>query len=235
MQDQKKTKAQLIAELQELRQRVAELKNIEADYRETTQSLQETEENLRVVLESVPDFIATVTPNHKLKHINRTVPELTMDQVIGSNFYDYMPPEAQAVARTCIERVFTTGQADSYESIGLGQAGQMVWYECRVAPIKQEGRVVAATIVATDVSKYKEMEQALRQSHHELERRVEERTADLAKTNAALQAEIDKHQQTENALLYGCREQPMRKRHACYQTTTILSTIMTSSGVLMQI
>ena len=200
MQDQKKTKAQLIAEVQELRQRVADLEDVEANYRKTAQSLRETEEKFRVVLESVPDFIATITPDHRILHINRTVPELRLDQVIGSNFYDYIPLEAQTAARTCIERVFMTGQTDSYDSIGLGPAGEMAWYECRVGPIKQDDRVVAVTIVATDISKYKLLEQVLYQSQAELERRVAKRTADLSTMNAMLQAEITKRQQIENAL-----------------------------------
>jgi signal transduction histidine kinase/ActR/RegA family two-component response regulator len=42
--------------------------------------------------------------------------------------------------------------------------------------------------------------EALRQAHEELERRVEERTADLVKANADLMREIQEHKQTEEAL-----------------------------------
>ena len=42
--------------------------------------------------------------------------------------------------------------------------------------------------------------EALRQAHEELERRVEERTADLVKANAELMREIEEHKRTEEAL-----------------------------------
>jgi len=42
--------------------------------------------------------------------------------------------------------------------------------------------------------------EALRQAHEELEKRVEERTADLVKANAELMREIEEHKRTEEAL-----------------------------------
>jgi signal transduction histidine kinase len=49
-------------------------------------------------------------------------------------------------------------------------------------------------------SKREQVEEELRQAHHELERRVEERTAELRKTNEDLAREIKEHRQAEEEL-----------------------------------
>jgi len=54
--------------------------------------------------------------------------------------------------------------------------------------------------VHVDVTERKEAEDALRQSRDELERRVQERTAELTGANAALRAEIIERKQADAAL-----------------------------------
>jgi len=55
--------------------------------------------------------------------------------------------------------------------------------------------------VYSDETKRRQAEESLKQAHDELERRVQKRTAELAKINEQLKQEIEMHQQTEAALL----------------------------------
>jgi len=54
--------------------------------------------------------------------------------------------------------------------------------------------------IDVDLSERKRTEEALRKAHNELERRVEERTAELAKVNDTLRREIEERKRAEDAL-----------------------------------
>jgi PAS domain S-box-containing protein len=67
-------------------------------------------------------------------------------------------------------------------------------------PLRDDsGAIVGAVNMLVDTTKRRQTEEALREAHDELGRRVEERTAELAKVNEALKAEIKAHEQTEAA------------------------------------
>ena len=62
MKDEEKTQAQLVGELSELRQRVAELTGPEAERNGMTQSLEEEAIRRRILFEESPDGILTIDP-----------------------------------------------------------------------------------------------------------------------------------------------------------------------------
>jgi PAS domain S-box-containing protein len=64
----------------------------------------------------------------------------------------------------------------------------------------QQGHLMGVTATLTDVTGRKLAEDALKEAHKELERRVEERTAELAQANALLRQEIEERKRAEEAL-----------------------------------
>jgi PAS domain S-box-containing protein len=86
-------------------------------------------------------------------------------------------------------------------------AGATLPAELTVATIRAPQGVVGLRWLLRDISLRKQAEEALKQAHSTLERRVEERTAELQRMNAQLQVEIverqratDKAQRAEQAL-----------------------------------
>ncbi len=144
----------LLEELAVLRRRVADLER--------------HEDFLRAVVENAPEFVSTIEPDGTMVSINRIVPGLGLDDVAGTSVFDYIEPEYHASVRACFERVLRTGEPDAYEIRGLAAHRAVAHYHTRVAPVKRGGRVVALTLLATDVTRLKHADLALHASEEKL-------------------------------------------------------------------
>jgi PAS domain S-box-containing protein len=79
--------------------------------------------------------------------------------------------------------------------------GETRWIRERAQiELDADGRAVRAIGVAHDITERKRAEEALRRANDELERRVEERTAELSRANARLTREIADRERAEEAL-----------------------------------
>lgn len=79
--------------------------------------------------------------------------------------------------------------------------GQVKWLRAAASPHAQPDGSVLFDGVLLDITDRKEAEQRLQEAHDLLERRVAERTAELAQANEALQTEITDRKQAERWLL----------------------------------
>ncbi|MHC4555987.1 MAG: PAS domain S-box protein [Planctomycetota bacterium] len=158
MRDVRKNKVELIGELKTLRKRVSELEKAK-------ETLQESGEKWRSLAETTPSFILTVSHDGTIQFVNRPTGGLTREQSIGTKVYEYVEPGQCEVMRRSIEKVFQTGKPDSYEILGLGPDGQnSAWYKTNLGPIVHDGKVVAVTMVSTDITERKKAEGSLRES-----------------------------------------------------------------------
>ncbi len=131
------------------------------------EALSESEEKWRSLAENAPDFIIMVNREGAIQFINRTVLGFSRDDVIGTNVLDYVDPEHRKATRSSLEQVFKSGEPSSQE-VRLVEEMDSVWYRSRIGPVRHDGQVVAATIVAADITDRKQMEEALRESEERL-------------------------------------------------------------------
>jgi PAS domain S-box-containing protein len=91
------------------------------------------------------------------------------------------------------------GTPQTFDWLEKTKADRYIWKEVNVRRVTVAGtdRLLAT---ARDVTERKAAEQAVRRAQNELERRVIERTAELAKANRALQAEVAERKRAEEAL-----------------------------------
>jgi two-component system, cell cycle sensor histidine kinase and response regulator CckA len=121
------------------------------------------------LVESVPDFVVRITPEGVFEYVNRLAAGLTREQVLGRSIFDFTEPENHAVMRAALQQVLATGEPASYETTGTGAHGPSTPYFSRLAPIVEDGRVVALTQVATDIFELKEAARRLAAHRHRLE------------------------------------------------------------------
>ena len=69
-----------------------------------------------------------------------------------------------------------------------------------ITPIQDESRSYGIVGVNVDITERKRAEEALKSAHDELERRVEQRTAELTKVNEQLKREVEDRKRAEEAL-----------------------------------
>jgi len=106
----------------------------------------------RSVAESVADNIILLDPDGVIKYANYTVPDLTVDQVLGTPVYRYVPDEYKGVMRRCHERVLQSGKPDRYETAYLSDEGEVSWWETRVSPVLRDGQVIGLVQIASNVT-----------------------------------------------------------------------------------
>ncbi|MBC8870350.1 MAG: PAS domain-containing sensor histidine kinase [Planctomycetes bacterium] len=155
MTDDEKSKAQLIHELDELRQQIAHL---EKHAEERTADLEETNARLRGLLDNLPDYVVIIDREGIIHFLNRRQPNGAIERLIGQHYCDYAPAEDQPRWRELLHRAFQSTEIRSYEA--MDRDG--VLYAARLVPLVEDGAVRNIMVIATDITERKKAERELR-------------------------------------------------------------------------
>ena len=68
------------------------------------------------------------------------------------------PSEFHHKATESLQKVIKTGNNFSYENLGLSHEDEVVWYKNNIGPIKSNGIVIGATIIASDITESKQID-----------------------------------------------------------------------------
>ena len=121
-------------------------------------------EKWRSLGENLPAIVMIVQRDGTITFINKTMPGMTPEDVIGTKAYDFIPPENHHILRESIEHVFDEGEAETYEIKGVGPHGGTAWYSTIIGPIKSFGKVVFAIQITSDITDQKIAKEKLRES-----------------------------------------------------------------------
>ncbi|HEX9083092.1 MAG TPA: PAS domain S-box protein, partial [Gemmatimonadaceae bacterium] len=114
--------------------------------------------------EGIPDILVQLSFDGSILHINRTPSGRTPSDVVGKNVFEFLVPASRTVLRRALDEVFAGGESRIHEIPMLGDDGRICWFAAHVGPIVIGGRIVAATVIARDVTSQKHAELALRDS-----------------------------------------------------------------------
>lgn len=127
---------------------------------------------------------------------------LSRQRIMGATVYDLMPKDLADIYYAQDEALFREPGLQIYESqVGLadGARRNVIFYKATFTDAS--GELSGLVGVVLDITERKQMEEALRRAHDELEERVRERTAELARTNDELTAEITERKRLEQQIV----------------------------------
>jgi PAS domain S-box-containing protein len=183
-----------------------ELASVSLRNSRTFEALEHNEERFRSVVETAGDAIISVDSQGHIVFWNKSA-ELTfgysLDEVVGRPLTFIMSERFREAHRDAMDRAVSTGKSNiigrTVEMAGLRRDGSEFPIELSLTTWgTREG--IFFTEIIHDITERKKAEEALRRSRDELEIRVQERTAELARTNQALQIKIEERNQVESAL-----------------------------------
>ena len=174
MEDRTKTKARLIKELQELRQRVILLEKTNIQHRQLEEGFKKRREQHRAFFELMTARIFHIDLDGRIVRVTKTAADsmgLSVRDILGKTLYDILPPDDAAKFSIENEKIMKSGKPklgviEEYCSLSTGERG---WVESDKIPYyDKKGNIAGLIIYATDVTKRKKAEEALSASQFQL-------------------------------------------------------------------
>ena len=221
MKGEHKIKEQLTNELAKLRQRVAELEASEAERKRAEEELRATKERLQYLVSSSPaviytskpsgDYGATFIGENVISQMGYEPQEFIEDPGFWA---DHVHPEDAPRIFDGLPRLFEHGH-HTHEYRFLLKDGTYRWMRDEMKLGRDaDGNPVEIIGYWIDITERKRLEDELRKHRDHLEELVEERAAELKKTNEQLEAEIAVRRQAEEALAQRVEELELFNRLA---------------------
>ncbi len=124
---------------------------------------------------------------------------MRIDQWLGKTDFDMWPREVAETFHRNDTAVMASGQSIEVMEEAVDPDGRRSWWLNHKFRFEDaDGRRYVGGL-GVDITARTRAEELLRQAHEELEERVRERTAELARTNATLQLQIDERERAETA------------------------------------
>ncbi|MFB0515894.1 MAG: ATP-binding protein [Candidatus Neomarinimicrobiota bacterium] len=171
MNDQRKTKSQLIAELEQTRHRLAELERIKIEHRQKAKALQESFSKYKAVAEAIPNMIFRLDKEGTFLEY---VPAKGLDpyappaEFIGKNIRNVLPEEMASQSIKILQETLSTREAHVFE-YPLKIGDETRYYEARHV-IYGEDEILG---IVRDITERKQSEETLRVTDWELSIRNE--------------------------------------------------------------
>ncbi|MBN1221287.1 MAG: response regulator [Anaerolineae bacterium] len=159
--------------------------------RRVQDALRESRERYRLLAENSTDMISRQSPEGVYLYMSpacRTVLGYEIEEMVGHAALEFFHPQAKKENPILNRPMAEWPPVSTITCQACCKDGAYIWLETTTKIIRDPGTemIVEIIAVARNVTERKEAEDALQEAHDKLELRVQERTAELAETNAAL-------------------------------------------------
>lgn len=154
------------------------------EFKNANKQLEEDKQQLRLLIDNIPDYIFFIDKELKYINANRAVIEnfrmKSIDEIVGKSAEDFMD---KSIAKNFLDEereILLTGKAiHQKENIGMNSNGKRIYMQTTKIPIKDaEGNVSGIVGISRNIS-------ALKKAHKQLEKQ----SAEIEEQNTILQLE----------------------------------------------
>lgn len=173
------------------------------DIKRAETALRESEERLHAFMTATSDVIYRMSPDWKEMKYLRGKDFITGTETQRRAWLErYIHRDDQSHVMAVINEAIRTKNVLELEHRVLRIDGTQGWAFSRAVPIKDaNGEIIEWFCASTDITGRKNIEEALRKAHDEMEMRVKERTIELEKLNEDLRREIEERSKIEKELI----------------------------------
>jgi PAS domain S-box-containing protein len=193
MNDHGKTNQQLLAELEQARRQIAAYERADAGGAIDGHTVGR-------FFELSLDLCAIAGYDGYYRRVNSAFERVlgyTVEESLSRPFMDFIHPDDRQSATEQMQKLLAGDPVVHFEDRNVCKNGSYRWLEWTVTPLPDRDLVFG---IGRDVTRHKEMEQALRQAGDQQELRVKQRTTDLAAVNEQLHHEVEVRRQAEGSL-----------------------------------
>ncbi|PIP13559.1 MAG: hybrid sensor histidine kinase/response regulator [bacterium (Candidatus Stahlbacteria) CG23_combo_of_CG06-09_8_20_14_all_40_9] len=208
MKDKDKTKKQLINELMELHQRIAELEKSEARYMRAEEELRESEKRYKELWFNAPVAYHTLDTKGIITNINQTEAKMlgyTTEEMVGKSIFEFILPEQRTEARKRFRHKISGQYIPKAENrIYVRRDGSKVYVSIDdVLERDTKGEVVGTRTTMVDITEHKQVEEELKRKTEQLISSQEELKrffAESEESRKSLLSILEDVTETQNAL-----------------------------------
>lgn len=184
---------------------------------ESSMEMLEENERYRILIENTYDIVYSIDREGNLTYVSPQARRYGFDpdELVSQNFLNFVHPKDREAMLYGFQKTVTEGSEFISQFRIKNKRGRVYWIE-EYGKVRQDktGTVISINGVLRDVTERKRVEEKLRKAHAKLEGKVQERTAELKKTNETLLVEINERKNAERAL-----RQSYRKLHKALEGT----------------
>jgi len=158
------------------------------------EALFQSEERYRTLAEASPDMIYILGKDERYLYVNSNAAaffNLPAEEIIGQPRERFFSPSTSARHKKNIEEILKTGKP-FYNETEIGINDRTIWTGTWLVPLRDvSGNISGVMGVSRDITERKQAELEILRSRDLLEKRVEERTAELTASQAQLRKLTD--------------------------------------------